>query len=267
MRRWIPTGSFEDSIPKTLACPDVGRMRSSRIRIVVVFPAPFGPRNPKISPPWTARSTSTMPRNLPYDFVSCVVSMTAVMVPSRRAAPARRLPPAAAVGLLARASAAGGVSLGEELPDHGGHLPLDEGHDVMELLETGPRFGRPVGDRLKAALGDGTHLAIDPGSAAQERVEPFRRSAEVLLPVAAPGAPLDEAAGCQEASRATDRAATRVERLCDVRRRLLGRIADEQPAPHSSRHRRHAETGEELTHLLHEAALTGRHGLTLDLSE
>jgi hypothetical protein len=30
--------------------PEVGRIRSSRIRIVVLLPAPLGPRNPKASP-------------------------------------------------------------------------------------------------------------------------------------------------------------------------------------------------------------------------
>ena len=48
-----------------LARPDVGRMRSSRMRIVVVLPAPFGPRKPKISPSSTSRSSSVMPRWAP----------------------------------------------------------------------------------------------------------------------------------------------------------------------------------------------------------
>jgi len=38
------------SSPLIVIRPAVGRMRPTIIRIVVVFPAPFGPRNPKISP-------------------------------------------------------------------------------------------------------------------------------------------------------------------------------------------------------------------------
>src|SRR5450759_51665 len=76
MRRWIETGSTVVSIPKTLALPEVGRMRSSSTRIVVVLPAPFGPRKPNTSPCPTARSTSMIPRCFPYDFVSRSVSIT-----------------------------------------------------------------------------------------------------------------------------------------------------------------------------------------------
>src|SRR5215831_2162545 len=54
-------------------------MRSSSRRIVVVLPAPFGPRKPKTSPCSTARSTSMIPRWAPYDLVSCSVSMMAVI--------------------------------------------------------------------------------------------------------------------------------------------------------------------------------------------
>ena len=42
--------SFWQSRPKTDAEPPVGRMRSINRRIIVVFPAPLGPRKPKISP-------------------------------------------------------------------------------------------------------------------------------------------------------------------------------------------------------------------------
>jgi hypothetical protein len=52
-------------MPKTKARPDVGRMRSSSVRIVVVFPAPFGPEEAEDLASWTSRSTSMMPRWLP----------------------------------------------------------------------------------------------------------------------------------------------------------------------------------------------------------
>jgi len=53
------------SIPKMLADPLDGRMKSSKVRIVVVLPAPFGPRNPKISPWYTWRFRSWTATNLP----------------------------------------------------------------------------------------------------------------------------------------------------------------------------------------------------------
>ena len=39
-----------DSGPATVAVPEVGAMSVPNVRTVVVFPAPFGPRNPKTSP-------------------------------------------------------------------------------------------------------------------------------------------------------------------------------------------------------------------------
>ena len=49
------------SSPSTSARPRSGRSRSRSSRIVVVLPAPFGPRKPKISPRGTVRSRSTTP--------------------------------------------------------------------------------------------------------------------------------------------------------------------------------------------------------------
>ena len=43
------------------ALPLVGWSRSSRVRIVVVLPAPLGPRKPKTSPGSTSIVTSSMP--------------------------------------------------------------------------------------------------------------------------------------------------------------------------------------------------------------
>src|SRR6476469_6683038 len=87
----MDTGSTVVSMSNTNALPDVGRMRSSRVRIVVVLPAPLGPRKPKTSPAWTSRSTSTMPRCSPYDLVRRSVRMMAGMsVLSRGEADGRR---------------------------------------------------------------------------------------------------------------------------------------------------------------------------------
>src|SRR3989304_7821630 len=43
------------SNPATVALPSVGFCRHDSIEIVVVLPAPFGPRNPNISPCWMAK--------------------------------------------------------------------------------------------------------------------------------------------------------------------------------------------------------------------
>jgi hypothetical protein len=47
--------SITTSWPKTRAVPESGRSRVARIRIVVVFPAPLGPRTPYISQRLTPR--------------------------------------------------------------------------------------------------------------------------------------------------------------------------------------------------------------------
>jgi hypothetical protein len=66
----MATGSTVVSMPKISARPLVGRMWSSSVRIMVVLPAPLGPRNPNASPSAMSRSTSMMPRCVPYHFVS-----------------------------------------------------------------------------------------------------------------------------------------------------------------------------------------------------
>src|SRR5579863_5124721 len=46
----ISSDCVATSKPATVAVPEVGPINPQRIRIVVDFPAPLGPRNPKISP-------------------------------------------------------------------------------------------------------------------------------------------------------------------------------------------------------------------------
>src|SRR6266852_5616439 len=57
-------GSFATSIPRTRIDPWVGSRSVEIMRIVVVFPAPFGPRRPKISPCWTVRSMPSTARKV-----------------------------------------------------------------------------------------------------------------------------------------------------------------------------------------------------------
>ena len=59
MLRRTESRSVMASWPATRAVPDVGLASVHRILIVVVLPAPFGPRKPKVSPLATSKS---MPR-------------------------------------------------------------------------------------------------------------------------------------------------------------------------------------------------------------
>src|SRR5690242_8412596 len=65
------------SWPRIEALPLVGRRRSSKIRIVVVLPAPFSPRNPRISPGATSRLRSFTATICPYRLVSPRMEMGA----------------------------------------------------------------------------------------------------------------------------------------------------------------------------------------------
>lgn len=63
------------SNPEIRACPDVGFSKVVRIIIVVLLPAPLGPKNPKISPSSTEKETSFTAITLPNDFVRDSVLM------------------------------------------------------------------------------------------------------------------------------------------------------------------------------------------------
>jgi hypothetical protein len=52
-----PAGSEERSCPSMLTDPEVGFKSPAMTRMVVVLPAPFGPRKPWISPGSTSRDT------------------------------------------------------------------------------------------------------------------------------------------------------------------------------------------------------------------
>ena len=61
MRVWCSTPG---ALPKTVISPESGRMMSRIMRIVVVLPAPLGPRKPRISlgPTSNDRSATTSRR-------------------------------------------------------------------------------------------------------------------------------------------------------------------------------------------------------------
>lgn len=70
--------SLTTSKPFTLAMPEVGLRIVQSMLITVVFPAPFGPSKPKISPDSTMMSSLSTAVNPLKHFVSCLVSMMLV---------------------------------------------------------------------------------------------------------------------------------------------------------------------------------------------
>ena len=68
--------SLAMSKPLTFAVPEVGFKMVHSIEMVVVFPAPFGPNKPKISPDSTVMSSLSTAVSELNVFVSCLVSIT-----------------------------------------------------------------------------------------------------------------------------------------------------------------------------------------------
>ena len=73
-------GSAVTSYPATRAPPEVGLSNVDRMRMVVVFPAPLGPRKPNSSPRSTSKLTSSTARDSPYTLTRSWTSMTAELV-------------------------------------------------------------------------------------------------------------------------------------------------------------------------------------------
>jgi hypothetical protein len=68
------------SNPLTFADPEVGFRIVQSIETAVVFPAPLGPRSPKISPDSTLTSKLSTALSELKVFVSCLVSMACVIL-------------------------------------------------------------------------------------------------------------------------------------------------------------------------------------------
>src|SRR5207247_7733272 len=107
----------------------------------------------------------------------------------------------------------------------------------------------------------------DRTGAREHGVERLRRRAEVLAPVPGSGRPSDQPGSGKEAGRPADRTTARVEGISDLGGGLLGRIADEEVAPHPARHWRHADRAEELAHHFDELGLAGSNVRILEHSE
>src|SRR5262245_23573586 len=83
------SGSRARSWPLTATRPEVGLSRPAMMRMVVVLPAPFGPRKPWIWPGPTARLTPSTARKAPYSFTRSRTSITADLALRPRPAAAR----------------------------------------------------------------------------------------------------------------------------------------------------------------------------------
>ncbi len=92
-RAWTRARSRWLSRPNRRASPLVGRSRSSSVRIVVVLPAPFGPRKPKISPSCTVRLTSSMPARVAVALGEPVWSRSRSVIDSQLADPTANVHP------------------------------------------------------------------------------------------------------------------------------------------------------------------------------
>src|SRR6266699_5595583 len=64
-----------------VARPEVGVARPSSSRMVVDFPAPFGPRNPVIRPGASSKVRSLTAVTVPYRLVSASTAMVLMAVP------------------------------------------------------------------------------------------------------------------------------------------------------------------------------------------
>src|SRR5438045_94496 len=76
MRRQA-SGSSSGSRPAMRSAPALGGKTPARIRIVVVLPAPLGPRKPTISPAATSKEMPRSASTAPKDLVSSRTAMAA----------------------------------------------------------------------------------------------------------------------------------------------------------------------------------------------
>src|SRR5438094_3604925 len=88
MRRCAGSGSDVTSWPSTSAVPDEGARNPVTIFIVVVFPAPLGPRNPTTWPCGTENEMPPSAVTAPYRFVRSITSIMGTRLPLRGLGPA-----------------------------------------------------------------------------------------------------------------------------------------------------------------------------------
>src|SRR2546430_12812228 len=71
--------SRRTSKPQIVTLPAVGLIRPTSMRMVVVLPAPLGPRKPKTSPGLSAKKTASTIVRLPMTFVRLLATRTGGM--------------------------------------------------------------------------------------------------------------------------------------------------------------------------------------------
>src|SRR6185503_15460884 len=144
MRDFTASGSSTTSIPATRAEPDVSWRRPQRIRMVVVFPEPLGPRMPKISPGRMSKETSS----------------TAVIFPNRRTRERTSTTGAdSAPGYDSGIGRQSGLQVSVLRVDR----HLDPEHDVRPLLFGERRAGGELGARR-----DLDHVACEPPAISED---------------------------------------------------------------------------------------------------
>src|SRR5262245_7268293 len=121
------SGSRARSWPSISTLPAVGLSRPAIMRMVVVFPAPFGPRQPWISPGATSRLTPSTAVKSPYFLTRPAMRIIA------RPSPPPRLRPAARAARVVAGKVEGqgpGVGRGATHEDGIGLRPLLEVQDL-----------------------------------------------------------------------------------------------------------------------------------------
>src|SRR3954463_13371614 len=86
--RLTTCGFLSTSNPPKYAFPLLGARSPANMRMVVVFPAPLGPRNPKTSPSSTLKERLSTARRSPKSFLSFTAS---IIFPARLPALPRAL--------------------------------------------------------------------------------------------------------------------------------------------------------------------------------
>lgn len=82
MNRRTSSALSTTSTPKTFTSPEVGKIRVEMIRSAVVFPAPFGPISPKISPDLTVKLRQSRARMFPNTLTTDLASTATLNSPT-----------------------------------------------------------------------------------------------------------------------------------------------------------------------------------------
>src|SRR3954451_19599472 len=146
---WRRTSSraVTTSWPATVARPDVGFASVQSMLIVVVFPAPLGPRNPNTSPGSTSKLTPRTASISPNDFLSSSTSITARNIQQRKSS---------SYGIFTLDGDRNGAPRAQEGADAPGHRGGSDGAVQRARLRCG--HGRRGGRCRRRVREDGVQL-------------------------------------------------------------------------------------------------------------